>query len=330
MRLASARAGGGRIAARVCTTSPLSGLLYDSGQMAPAHDQEWLAGQRPLLTRLYRAADCARWDVSEEAFSQALARSVHHRFPEGAAGSEIAGYLETLHVADLALACACRAGHPAAWDHFVLEYRPLLYAAAKSIAGEAYRELADSLYAELYGVTPAGGTRESLLNWFHGRSRLLTWLRSVLVQRQIDSRRAAARFEPFDEHVTADHDVSGAGRTAPHAATTESLPDPDRRHALDAVQAALDRATAALDARTRLRLRLYYGEDLTLAQIGRITGEHEATVSRKLARARAALRADVIKRLQAEHGLSQAAIAESLAYAADAPELHLTRLLSEE
>jgi RNA polymerase sigma-70 factor (ECF subfamily) len=305
--------------------------LYDAGQMAPPYDREWLAGQRPLVTRLYRAADCARWDVSEEAFGAALARSVRHRFPEGATESEIAGYLETLHVADLGLACACRAGHPAAWDHFVLEYRPLLYAAAKSIAGESYRELADSLYAELYGVTPAGGTRESLLNWFHGRSRLLTWLRSVLVQRQIDSRRAPARFDPFDEQPPAGHDVSGPGRTPhqmPHA--TERLPDPDRRHALDAVQSALDAATAALDARTRLRLRLYYGEDLTLAQIGRITGEHEATVSRKLARARAALRTDVIRRLEGEHGLSQAAITECLAYAADAPELHLTRLLSEE
>jgi RNA polymerase sigma-70 factor (ECF subfamily) len=300
--------------------------------MAPPHDREWLAGQRPLLTRLYRAADCARWNVSEEAFCEALARSVRHRFPEGATESEMARYLETLHVADLALACACRAGHPAAWDHFVLEYRPLLYAAAKSIAGEGYRELADSLYAELYGVTAAGGTRESLLNWFHGRSRLLTWLRSVLVQRQIDSRRAAARFEPFDDEAAAAHDASGAGRTVPQRVpqATERLSDPDRRHAVDAVQSALDAATAALDARTRLRLRLYYGEDLTLAQIGRLTGEHEATVSRKLSRARAALRADVIKRLQAEHGLSQAAIAECLAYAADAPELHLTRLLSEE
>ena len=320
------RGGEGRFAG-ACTTAPLW-LLYDSGQMAPPHDREWLAGQRPLLTRLHRAADCARWNVSEEAFCEALVGSVRHRFPDGAIESEMARYLETLHVADLALACACRAGHPAAWDHFVVEYRPLLYAAAKSIAGEGYRELADSLYAELYGITPAGGARESLLNWFHGRSRLLTWLRSVLVQRQIDSRRAAARCEPFDEEAAADHDVSGAGRTVPHV--TERLADPDRRHALDAVQSALDAATAALDARTRLRLRLYYGEDLTLAQIGRLTGEHEATVSRKLSRARAALRADVIKRLQAEHGLSQAAITECLAYAADAPELHLTRLLSEE
>ena len=60
-------------------------------------------------------------------------------------------------------------------------------------AGEARaRELADSLYAELYGLNGAGGARgRALLDYFHGRSKLATWLRTVLAQRHVDALRAA-------------------------------------------------------------------------------------------------------------------------------------------
>jgi RNA polymerase sigma-70 factor, ECF subfamily len=278
------------------------------------------AAQARLIARLYSQSRADRWTVSQESLTQALYLSTAHRFPDGAADADIARYLSTLHVEDLALATACRSGHGPAWDHFVLEFRPALYAAARSVAGDAHRDLADSLYAELYGVSNAGAERTSLLAWYHGRSRLVTWLRSVLVQRHIDAHRTAARTEQWDPE---DEGAPG-GRARGYA----SPPDPGRAHAVAIAQDALDAAIAALDGRDRLRLRLYYGEDLTLGQVGRITGEHEATVSRKLGRARADLRRRVEQQLRAEHGLSDAAIAECFAHAAEAPELHLTRLLS--
>jgi RNA polymerase sigma-70 factor, ECF subfamily len=280
----------------------------------------FVAAQSRLIAGLYARSGAERWALSQESLAQALHQSTTHRFPDGATEGEVARYLATVHVEDLALAAACREGNGAAWDHFVLHFRPALYAAARSVAGDAHRDLADSLYAELYGVSNAGEERTSLLVWYHGRSRLLTWVRSVLVQRHIDARRAASRTEQWD----ADDESAPGGRERGYAST----PDPGRAHAVAIAQDALDRAIAALDARDRLRLRLYYGEDLTLAQVGRITGEHEATVSRKLDRARADLRRRVERHLRAEHGLSDAAIAECFAYAAAAPELHLTRLLS--
>jgi RNA polymerase sigma-70 factor (ECF subfamily) len=280
----------------------------------------FVAAQSRLIAGLYARSGAERWALSQESLAQALHQSTTHRFPDGATESEVARYLATVHVEDLALAAACREGNGAAWDHFVLHFRPALYAAARSVAGDAHRDLADSLYAELYGVSNAGEERTSLLAWYHGRSRLLTWVRSVLVQRHIDARRAASRTEQWDP----DDESAAGGRGRGYA----SMPDPGRAHAVAIAQDALDRAIAALDARDRLRLRLYYGEDLTLAQVGRITGEHEATVSRKLDRARADLRRRVERHLRAEHGLSDAAIAECFAYAAAAPELHLTRLLS--
>ena len=61
--------------------------------------------------------------------------------------------MERSRAADLDLARRCAAGEPAAWDRFVLEYRPVLYRAADALdrSGGA-REVADSLYAELYGL----------------------------------------------------------------------------------------------------------------------------------------------------------------------------------
>jgi capsid protein len=49
---------------------------------------------------------------------------------------------------------------------------------------------------------------------------------------------------------------------------------------------------------------------MTLAQIGKLTREHEATVSRALAKTRKTLRDDVERRLTRDHGFSAADIAE--------------------
>jgi hypothetical protein len=61
-----------------------------------------------------------------------------------------------------------------------------------------------------------------------------------------------------------------------------------------------------------LRLACYYAQELTLAQIGRALGEHEATVSRQIAKARKTVRQDVARQLR-DAGLNDAAIAECLA-----------------
>jgi hypothetical protein len=73
---------------------------------------------------------------------------------------------------------------------------------------------------------------------------------------------------------------------------------------------ALGRAVARLSPRDRLRLGCYYAQDMTLAQIGRLLGEHEATASRHLARTRSAVRADVEHQLRSEAGLDDARIEE--------------------
>jgi RNA polymerase sigma factor (sigma-70 family) len=266
-------------------------------------------------SRLYATSDARKWDLSERAFLDAVDASVSHRFPDGATQAELDEYAASLHTGDLALAVACRLGCEPAWEYFVLTLRPALYAAARTIAGDEGRELADSLYAELFGVSATGSERRSLLAYYHGRSRLVTWMRAVLVQRLADRRRASARLTPLDE----------LGEPSTTAASDE---DPDRARFAGLVQRALDAAIDELEPRDRIRLRLYYGQDLTLLRIGRLLGESEATVSRRLERARRTLRASVERALKTTHGLSEAAVRRSFELAADAPDVTLDRLLS--
>ena len=177
----------------------------------------------------------------------------------------------------MALACACALGDAAAWDHFVLEMRPGLYRAADALdrSGTA-RELADSLYADLYGVDQRGGARQSLLRYFHGRSSLATWLRAVLAQRYVDRLRVERRTDPLPEELP--------------ARVLTAAPDPDCVRFVEMLRSALQRTIARLDPRERLRLSLYYAQQLTLAQTGKLLKEHEATTSRQLARTRQQIR----------------------------------------
>src|SRR2546423_7911708 len=149
-----------------------------------------------LIDELLASANGDRFGVSREIFAVALYASAMHRFGDISSDRQsVETYLRGLHLEDLALCCALRHRSEAAWEIFISSYRPLLYAAGRAIAGgrgEAYaRELADSLWAELYGLDRKGDEpRRSLLDYFHGRSKFATWLRTVLAQRHVDAVRA--------------------------------------------------------------------------------------------------------------------------------------------
>jgi RNA polymerase sigma-70 factor, ECF subfamily len=247
----------------------------------------------------------------------------------------IQAYLDCLHAADLALACACSEGNAAAWDFFMARYRPELYRAGRAIAGEAAgRELADSLYAELYGLREVEGRRNSLFDYFLGRSKLTTWLHAILAQRHVDGIRRARRTEPLEEGEAGERVyaaqqsslANASGNSLGHSAA--SSPDPDRNRYLAILQAVLTAALDALEPRDRLRLAYYYVEGATLAEIGRLVGEHEATVSRKLERTRRDIRKRVEGALRQEKKLSAAQLQLCYEYAREEWPFDLTRALS--
>ena len=209
------------------------------------------------------------------------------------------------HATDLELARQCAAGDAAAWETFVREYRPVLYRAADALEPNGgARDLADSLYAELYGLKDSGRERRSLFDYYSGKSSLATWLRAVLAQRYVDRIRAQRRLEPLPLE-----ERGGIQEPA----------DPQRARHLRLVLDALGRAIGRLGVKDRLRLAYYYVQELTLAEAGRLLGEHEATVSRQLTRTRRAIRDGVERELREQHGLTEAQIDECVASVAEDP-----------
>jgi RNA polymerase sigma factor (sigma-70 family) len=294
------------------------------GQISPMDCRE-IAGQ------LYARAGAERWGLSAEAFARTLARSAARRFAGGAEPkrAELERYLESLCLEDLALASACSEGAEMAWREFMGRYREALYDGARAIVGArgeaAARELADSLYAELYGVGRGSGVarsateRRPLLDYYHGRSRLSTWLRAVLAQRYVDRLRETARLAPAEEDDSALTVISQAANPEP---------DGERVAYGRLIHEACESALAELAPRDRLALSLYYVKEKTLAEIGRVIGEHEATVSRRLDRVRCFLRENTEKRLRAK-GLGEAQIELCFECALQDGPLDLSRALDE-
>jgi RNA polymerase sigma-70 factor (ECF subfamily) len=262
-----------------------------------------------VLARLYRQAQASKWGVSEATFAAVLERSASKAFPDGTSNAPaVERYCGGLHLEDLALACACAEGIDAAWEHFVRVFRPVLYRAASALdpSGGA-REHADSLYADLFGLQEKDGERRSLFRYFHGRSSLSTWLRAVLSQRHIDGIRSQRRLTSLDDEESTTVVVS------------RPAADPDASRFRALITQALLHCLATLSDRDRLRLACYYREDLTLAQTGRLLREHEATVSRQLARTRKVIREDVERYLRQEHRLDEADVARCFECTIDDP-----------
>jgi RNA polymerase sigma-70 factor (ECF subfamily) len=272
-----------------------------------------------LVERLARKAQAGRWGLDAQDFAAALRRSAAHRFSGSLpSAAEVGQYLESLHLEDLALACACARGSEPAWEHFVREFRPVILRIASrgQQAGRA-RDVADSVYAELYGLDEREGARRSLFDYFHGRSSLAGWLKAVVAQRLVDQARAARRFEPLPEE-----EASSAGVPGAHAFEL----DPDGERFLRLVRHAMAGALAGLDARDRLRLSLYYAQEMTLAAVGRVLGESEATASRKLERTRGTLRAAVERRLRDVERLTDVQIHECFEHARTDPAFDVQEL----
>jgi len=241
--------------------------------------------------------------VPLDRFAEALERS-----------AERGANLDKLHLEDLALACGCAAGDEGAWEHFIREQRPTLYRAADALdPGGGARELADGIYGELF--------ERSLFRYFHGRSSLATWLRAVLAQRHVDRLRAGRRLEPLPDDEFSSGSAGADLKVGPYAGSHQ---DPCR----ELIRQALTWAVSELPSRERLRLACYYAQDLTLAETGKLLGEHEASCSRHLARTRKTLRSEIEHRLREQHSLSDAEIADCFAASSEDPgELDLRQLL---
>jgi RNA polymerase sigma factor (sigma-70 family) len=293
-----------------------------------------LRGEPAILAQWCALAGIERWGISAERFTEELARCAEARFRGKQPGvEELKAYVGALHLKDLGLACACADGVAEAWEHFVCSYRGYLRACAgvmlkRSASAPEAEELADSLFAELYGLSAE--KRGSLLRYFHGRSSLKTWLRTVLVQRHVDKIRAGRKFEQLQD------EDGGHGAKLLVAAKGLQGGDPHRAKYVLTFTKALGTALKNLDARDSETLRMYYAEGKKLAEIGRLIGEHESSVSRHLEKVRGNVRRAVEGILRGEceaangdgmsRGMSEAEIALCFEYGAEDAPIDLDKL----
>ena len=176
------------------------------------------------------------------------------------------------------------AGNNSAWEIFLTRYREKLYLSALRIAREdsAARDLADTLYADLYGTSTREGQRVSKLSSYTGRGSLEGWLRTVLAQEYVNRYRRTKRLVSLDEE-SEDGVQFCAPDPEPHAA---------RRHASGAGhRRGLGRF---FPPKTGWYLSAYYLDERTLAEIARMLGVHESTISRKLDKLAKALRKQIL------------------------------------
>ena len=240
--------------------------------------EEFLRDHKRLIAELFSSSGAERWTVSLEAFTRAAWQGIASA--AAAEPSQIPELLSNLRVKDLALALGCSLGNEPAWDAFCAEFRPALYESGRALTHDEAqaRELADSLLAELYGLDETKPGRNSRFAYFHGRSSLKTWLRAVLYQKFVNEYRHQKRFEELPEETA---------EPASHAGSVSA--EDDRRYA-EILGEAVESALRDLPAAEKLMLGFYYVQGLSLKQIGRMTGEHEATISRHLDALRKKLR----------------------------------------
>jgi RNA polymerase sigma-70 factor, ECF subfamily len=237
--------------------------------------------------RLYRKSDAQRYGFTLPEFCELLAEVTRPPFPG----------MRDLRLDDLVLARACARGNEAAWARFLQLYREKLYRAAAAIAevDSVARELADSVYADLFGTRVAkDGHRISKLESYLGRGSLEGWLRMVLARDYVTRFRTERRFVGFVEPID----------RQPHREDTA----PDNAKLMTATDAAL----TALSSEERFLLAAYYLDGRTLAEMGRMLSLHESTISRRLDKITAALRKKIVRAL-CDAGIGRRAAEEMLA-----------------
>lgn len=256
-----------------------------------------------LLARLWFESKGEEMGFSQHQFTEMMLEvaSSSHWGVDTASGEQRAAFFASVRTQDLVVARACAIGNEKAWELFLTEYRELLYRTAYAITREdsAGRELADSLYAELYGLNAHQGERRSKFTFYMGRGSLAGWLRSVLARRYVDNYRKQKQFVDIDDREAELLTAVPVTNLESHAAFETEL-----AHSLGVV-------LSEIDAEDRFLLSTYYLDGRNLAEIAKLLGVHESTISRRLKRLSKTLRQRLLKQLQVA-GLSRRAAEEAL------------------
>ena len=257
------------------------------------------SGDTANAAELYTRSGAAAYGVSAEQFAIILV-DIQRKYVPNASPNEKADFCAALRLEELALARACAAGNERAWEDFISRYRQKLHGMALHITrdGAHAAELADSLFADLYGMGGRNGTRNSKLLFYTGRGSLEGWLRTVMSQEFINRYRKQKKAVSLEEQT--EEGVQFVAKDPEPSCTF------DQR-----IETATDQALAELSAEDRFTLASYYLDGRTLAEIARSLGLHESSVSRRLDRLSTGLRKRILAGLR-EQGMSHAQATEAL------------------
>ncbi len=223
-----------------------------------------LEADRDAVNRIVRSRVRCRFQLTAEACAELIidghARRQNAR-PVAAAAAE-------LSLDDLYLASACARGDEDAWQ----EFRDRFFAyigdfARRFLPAAAAADVRDQLIADLW--------QRQRLGQYDGRSSLRTWLGALVTHAAINARRSASRTGSLALKQVREPRVE-IDREDPVV----------KREFADRV----NRAIAGLDAESKLLLLLYYEQGLTLEQMSMVLDASKATLSRRLAKTRDALR----------------------------------------
>jgi len=252
------------------------------------------------LQELFEQSGGARYGFTIGSFESVL-EQIACKYAPGSAPQQKLKLWQELKLEELVLARGCAAGHENAWQDFLIRFREKLYDIARGITKEDSRahELADSIYADLYGMSERDGQRVSRLNFYMGRGSLEGWLRTVMVQEFVNRYRKQKRLISLEEE-------NESGVQFVSDKTFDSPAQSDGR-----LGEATDEALSRLPSDDRLILAAYYLDNRTLTEIGRLVGVHESTISRRLDKLLKTLRKQVITGLQAR-GMNRGQAEEAL------------------
>ena len=140
-----------------------------------------------FVNELHGQCSAAKFGIGADDLSRILGEVVR-KYAPGSSATQAREFCKTLKLEELVLARACAAGNERAWDTFLIRYREKLYETGLQIAREdsAARDLADSLYADLFGTKNRDGVRVSKLSSYTGRGSLEGWLRTVMAHEHVN------------------------------------------------------------------------------------------------------------------------------------------------
>ena len=278
---------------------------------------QFFSVSRQRLEELYATSGAVSWSVPLEDFARAVWEGVS--VLASRESGEVPKLLEKIRSEELALVLGCVAGNERAWEAFSFGYRNAVYEAACVFTSDLTmaRELSDTLTSELYGFETRDGQRRSKLNYYHGRSSLKTWLRAVVYQKFVDEYRHMVRLDPLPDDLQ-------------QAAPEKAVSAPDEEKYANLLGEAVSVTLRGLAPEEKLVLSYYYVQLLTLKQIGRITGQHEATVSRHLDGLRKKLRKKIEEYLRKIKKLSALDVERCLSFEARGALFQLDKELKSE